>query len=543
VVPSEAPLELAPHRPLEEPEPAVPPSGARWLLADTAAARRLRRALDAVPALITWLIVLSPLWAGYFLPTPFALAVLAFDAYWLYLSISTAVRAHAAHRRMRAEVEADWRKLYRAARIFRRTYLDWDAVRHVVIIPNYKESAELLARTLESLAAQENAGQIHVVLAMEAREGGAQAKARLLMAEFEGRLAGVHATFHPADIAGEVAGKSSNEAWAARWARRHLLTRPGWDLYATTVTSCDADTVFHPRYFSCLTYKFATDPDRYRRFWQSAILLTNNIWQSPAPLRVASALAGVHILSNFTRRNRMMFPQSTYTLSFKLADDAGYWDVDVIPEDWHMFLKCFFAFRGDVVVEPVFLPTGNDAVLSGSYAGSLKMAYVQHKRHAWGSCDIPYAIIQSFGHPEIALRRRLRRLSALMGNHLIWATHWFILSLGWIMPNVIAHLFGHSHSPVWLPMTARVLLWLCLVPYVSMFLLDRRLRPPKPAGWKPWQTAWDILWWAALPVTSLLFSTVPALDAQTRLALGRRLEYRVTEKKPSVSVGQTTPQV
>jgi hypothetical protein len=95
------------------------------------------------------------------------------------------------------------------------------------------------------------------------------------------------------------------------------------------------------------------------------------------------------------------------------------------------------------------------------------------------------------------------------------------------------HLLGHGHCPIWLPLTSRILLWACLVPYVSMFLLDRRLRPAKPSGWRRWQTAADIAWWVLLPISSLLFSTLPALDSQTRLALGKRLEYRVTEKKAS----------
>jgi hypothetical protein len=499
--------------------------------------------LDSVPATLTWLIVLSPFWAGYFVPLPLALAIIAFDAYWLYLSVSTALRARSAYRRMQDDMQDDWRKRYRAARIFRRTYVDWDAVRHVVIVPNYREGIEILARTLESLASQENAEQVHVVLAMETRDPSAEPRANELVRQFSGRLGGLYVTFHPAGLPGEVAGKSANEAWAARWARRHLLTQPDWEMGTTTVTSCDADTVFHPAYFSCLTYKFATDPQRYRRFWQSAILLNNNIWESPAPLRVASAIAGVHILSNLTRRSRMMFPQSTYSLSFKLADDVGYWDADVIPEDWHMLLKCFFAFRGKVDVEPIFLPTGNDAVQSGTYLGSLKMAYVQHKRHAWGSSDVPYAIVQCVAHPEIPFRRRARRLMALMSNHLVWATHWFILSLGWFMPNVIGQLYGHGHAPLWLPLVARGLLWMCFLPYVSMFLLDRRLRPPRPSNWKRWQTLVDVAWWALLPVTSLVFSTVPALDAQTRLAVGKRLEYRVTEKKAQPSVTSFTPQL
>jgi hypothetical protein len=524
-------ISLPPHRPLVEPDAPTPPKAGDWFDSSTARGQLLRRLLDVIPGGLTWLIVLSPLWASYLLPTPFAIAILVFDTYWLYLSVSTCMRAYRAHKQVEADSAKDWQKLYRAERVFRRTYLDWEVVRHVVIIPNYREDEAILSRTLESIAAQHNSEQLHVVLAIESRELGAKEKAERLAERFRHSLGGIYISAHPSGIPGEVAGKSSNEAWAARWVRHILMDREHWDLYTTTVTSCDADTVFHPSYFSCVTYKFATDPQRYRRFWQSAILLNNNIWDSPAPLRVASALAGVHIMSNLVRRSRMMFPQSTYTLSMKMADDVGFWDVDVIPEDWHMFLKCFYAFRGEVDVEPVFLPTGNDAVRSRNYAASLRMAYVQHKRHAWGSSDVSYAIVQSLAHPEIAAWRRGRRLIALMGNHLIWSTHWFILSLGWILPNVVAKILGHDHSPSWLPITARVLLWGCFVPYFSMFFLDRKYRPQKPAGWTPLQTAVDVVWWFLLPVTSLVFSTFPALDSQTRLALGKRLEYRVTEKK------------
>ncbi|HZU75163.1 MAG TPA: hypothetical protein VFA70_00260, partial [Dehalococcoidia bacterium] len=427
-----APLELSPHETLAPPEPALAGDRSSWLFGEGRGAAVARRALDTIPALLTWAIVLSPLWAGYFLPVPLALGVLAFDAYWLYLSLTTAWRARAAFRQMREDTVADWRMQYRAARVFGRTFMDWEDVRHLVIIPSYKEDEAMLSRTLASLARQHDPEQLHVILAMEARDPGAELRARRLVRRYRHLFGGLYTTFHPAGLAGEVAGKSANEAWAARWARQNLFGPGGLDLLRTTVTSCDADSVFHPSYFACLTFKFATDANRYRRFWQSAILLHNNIWESPSPLRVASALAGVHILSNLVRRNRMMFPQSTYSLSMQMADDVGYWDTDVIPEDWHMFLKCFFAFRGRVHVEPIFLPTGNDAVLSGSYPASLRMAYVQHKRHAWGSSDVPYAILQSVAHPEIPWRRKGRRLAALLGNHLIWATHWFILSLGWI---------------------------------------------------------------------------------------------------------------
>jgi len=39
-----------------------------------------------------------------------------------------------------------------------------------------------------------------------------------------------------------------------------------------------------------------------------------------------------------------------------------------------------------------------------------------------------------------------------------------------------------------------------------------------------------IVQWYLLPVVSFFFSSLPALDAHTRILLGKKLEYKVTEK-------------
>jgi hypothetical protein len=488
------------------------------------------RVLDTLPAVLTWLLVLAPLWAGMLFPIPFAIAIIAFDVFWLYLSTTTALRALSGYARLRRALREDWHKRYRAAALFGRAHLQWEDIRHVVLIPNYKEGLPILRRTLQSLAAQDNAAQLFIVLAMEERESGAEEKAQTLVGEFGGCFGECIYTLHPAGLPDEVVGKSSNEAWAARIAKQTFVDRLGYGIGDLTVSSCDADSVFHPSYFACLSYKFATNAQRYRRFWQSPVLLNNNIWEVPAPLRVGSALSGVHILSNLVKPNRMIFPQSTYSLSLKMADDVGYWDADVIPEDWHMFLKCFFTFSGQVEVEPIFLPTGNDGVKSATYWRSLKMAYIQHKRHAWGAADVPYAIRQAMAHAEVPFRRKARRIVALASNHLIWSTHWFLLTLGWLLPLTLADMFGLKLLPEWLPTLARVVLSLCAAPYVVMIFIDARLRPAKPETWDAAHSAVSFLYWWLLPVTSLLFSTVPALESQTRLMLGKRLEYRATEK-------------
>ena len=39
-----------------------------------------------------------------------------------------------------------------------------------------------------------------------------------------------------------------------------------------------------------------------------------------------------------------------------------------------------------------------------------------------------------------------------------------------------------------------------------------------------------IIQWYLLPVVSFFFSSLPALDAHTRILLGKKLKYKVTEK-------------
>ena len=105
-----------------------------------------------------------------------------------------------------------------------------------MIIPNYKESEHELARTLDSLAAQANADQLVVVLAMEERETGAQRKATRLILAYRGRFGDMFATYHPTGIPGETPGKGSNEAWAAREAHVAPDEAGGDDIARYTVT-------------------------------------------------------------------------------------------------------------------------------------------------------------------------------------------------------------------------------------------------------------------------------------------------------------------
>lgn len=515
-----------------EPPPLAPPREAIATHVPTSRGDRvLERAMEILPFAAAVLLITSLLWGALWLPLPLTLMLLAFDCYWVWRSYNTGFHCVKGYFLLRKEAEVDWRARYEEARVRGKAFLRWEDIRHVVIIPTYKESIEKLSATLSKLAESEIAEeQVFVVLAMEEAEPGCRKKALRLYQEFGESFAGMFATFHPASIPGEVRGKSSNEAWAGRHIKRRLVGEMGYNIDHLTVTSCDADTLFHPRYFSCLTYKFATHPQRYRRFWQGPVFLYNNIWDVPAALRLPNALAALNHLVRLTRKYRVLFPQSTYSLSLRMADDVGYWDVDMVPEDWHMFLKCFFRLGGEVDVEPIFLPVGNDGVRSQSYVKTFVSHYEQARRHAWGACDIPYAFRQFAAHPEIPLLRRLRRTWSLFETHVLWSSQWFLITIGRMVPAVAVYVFGVDNMPQWFDVASTKILFTCILPLAVMVSLDTFMRPSRPASFPIWLYPVQYAQWFLMAAVTFLFGALPALDAQLRLALGKRLEYKVTEK-------------
>jgi hypothetical protein len=539
--PRHAPIIDLPH--ITEPLVGAATAVRERLHVTTTADRILQRGLEILPLALALTLISSLVWGAFFLPIPLVIMLLGFDMYWAWRSVNNGLHAYRGYRAIHATARVDWRQRYDAENRLTpptadRDLIAWDDVKHLVIIPTYKESVEKLRLTIGKLAESEVAqDKLLVVLAMEAGDSEAPQRFQRLREEYGRSFLAFVGTTHPSDIPGEVRGKSSNEAWAAKQAKRLFCDEMGFDLDHLTVTSCDADTLFHPRYFSALTYYFATNPKRYRTFWQGPIFYYNNVWDVPAPLRIQNSLGGINHLAKLMRKYTVLFPQSTYSLSMRMCHDVGYWDVDVVPEDWHMFLKCFFELAGEPEVQPILLPVGNDGVRAHSYTRTYWEHYQQARRHAWGCSDIPYAIRQFVRHPEIPFLKRLRRTWSLTENHVLWSSQWFLIT--GVAANISAaswggflglHPFAHHNIPDWFITTSRYILMPCMIPLLVMIILDMMMRPPRPKHWKVWLYPVQFVQWLLMAPITLFFTAMPALDAQIRLALGRRLEYKVTEK-------------
>ncbi len=487
------------------------------------------RFLEFLPGTLAWGIILTPAIGGLFFPNVVAYGLLFFIAYWFFKSFKSAFFSILGFFIVNDWESIDWRVKYKNDKTKRK--LKWNDIKHVMIIPNYNESIEVLSRSLTGFANQKQdvRKNIFVFLAMEERAPGAKERADKLVKKFKKYFGDMIVTFHPAGLPGEIIGKAANEAWAAKRAKEYL-DKKNIDIKNVTITSCDADAQFHPHYFAALTCLFSTNKDRYLRFWQSPIFWYNNIHRVPFPIKMLGVIGHAIHLSDLQEPSRLIFNYSCYSLSFKLLNRVGYWDTDIIPEDWHLFLQTFFETGGKVQVEPLYLPTYIDAPEARTWFGSLKNRYEQCKRHAWGATDIPYAIKNSIKHKEIPLAKRLARIYKMVETHVIWSTNWFILTLGATLPVLVNPAFSRTSLGYNLPKMAGAVLTICLFALAVMVIVDLLLRPKEAKPKTVFAAIKEVVQWATLPAITLPLSVLPGLHAQTMLMLGKRLEYRVTEK-------------
>lgn len=480
-----------------------------------------RRVLEIFPGFVVWTLITLPIWGSFLIPTVVAYFILFFDIFFFYKSFALAITSTLASKKIIETEQKDWYELVQKLPKYR-------PVDHVLIITNYCEKTEKLRVTLEALAKQSYpASRLHVVLAMEEREKEAKDRARMLIKEFRHNFGNIFATYHP-DLPNEVKGKSSNESYAGKEAYKILFEHGKLDLDYATVSSVDADSIFHKEFFAHLTYKFLTDPAPYNKFWQSATVYHNNIWSVPAPTRIISFFGSLWRTGLLVQGDRLI-TNATYTLSFKMLKEVGFWDVDVIPEDYRIFFKAFYALKGKVWVEPIFLKTSMDAPHSVGYVNSLKNKYHQERRWAWGVSDDPLFIQWWLTVPGVPFFRKTYLLYHVLLDHILWPTNWFIVTIAANVMAVLNPVYSRTSLGYYLPQLAGILLNTCLIALIVMMYIDYKNRPDhgKMSFKRKLLFPFEFI---LMPLVGFFLSSLPALISHTQLMLGKRMEYKVTEK-------------
>ncbi len=528
------------------------------------------RLLEIIPGGLTWSILLGPIILSLVFPIAVAYFIIAFDLLWLMKSIRMSFALVLGYRRTKEAENRDWNtRLQQLSNIPKsleeaqaelkrapnskigRLELDFlkseverlqllvtnenvivqpKEIYHLVIMPMYNEPMEIVEPALQALLDSEfSMKQVYFVLAYEQRGGEeTKATAKLLEEKYADKFYKYLSIEHPDGIAGEIKGKGPNITHSARIALKDIL-KTGIDPDNVVVTTLDCDNKVHAKYLSSLTYHFAINPNRRHTSFQPLALYFNNIWDVPAPMRVLAVGNSFWVMIESVRKQRLRnFASHAQGLSALI--DTDFWSLTSPVEDGHQFYRSYFTFNGDYMVEPLFIPIYQDAVLASNYHRTFIAQFKQLQRWAYGISDFPFVVKNSIKNKNIPLGDKLIQIGRLLEGHLSWSTAPLILTFAAWAPLYLNASFSQNVIAHQLPVIASRILTLATIGLFTTIWISFIMIPKRPSHYPKWKMIFMVLQWVLVPITAIVFGAFAAINAQTRLMLGKYLGFYVTEK-------------
>jgi cellulose synthase/poly-beta-1,6-N-acetylglucosamine synthase-like glycosyltransferase len=520
------------------------------------------RLFEILPGALSWSIIILPFALSIFNvrikvgavedPLPVAgIFIVAYMLMWFVKSIALNIRALEGYRMLKLHQKLPWDTLvnelqtgkvsqpdrhipswhYETVRRLQETpaVVQPDDIVHAIIVATYNEAREIVEPTFQSvLASKYDMKKVIMVLAYEERGGpDVEKQSNELIAQYKDKFMHAMAVKHPKDIPGEVIGKGGNITYAGRELAKYLEAQK-IDPLRVPVTTLDADNKPHPQYLAALSYLYAASPDPLHVSYQPIPMYTNNIWDVPAPMRVI-ATGNTFWNVVLSLRPHMIRNFASHAQSMAALIETDYWSVRTIVEDGHQFWRTYFRYDGKHEVYPIYLPIYQDAVLSNTLLKTLRAQFIQLRRWAWGASDIAYVIEKGYFKnnkvPKLDLTLKTLRL---IEGHVSWATAPLILAFSAFIPLLFN---PQDYAANQLPIIASNIQRIALAGIFVTLFLSLKLLPPKPARYKHHRTVFMVLQWVLLPVTTILYNSLSAVNSQTRLMFGRYLgKFDVTEK-------------
>ena len=295
------------------------------------------------------------------------------------------------------------------------------------------------------------------------------------------------------------------------------------------VTSLDADTKVFPKYFSCLTYNFLTEKDPLHSSFQPIPLFLNNILQSPPISRIFAFSASFWEMMCQERPEKLK-TFSSHSMSFQALVGVDFRQKNVVSDDSRIFWQCFLKYNGNYKVVPIFYPISMDANCAPSFLKTMKNVYLQQRRWAYGVADVPYYLFGFLKNKKIPFKKALLLGFTDFETFWSWATSsTLILMMGWLPILLGGERFRQTLIAHNLPRFTSYILTLGMFgliacAFFAILLIPKRLELGKRKNFILF------LEWFLLPAIMVFFTSLPALEAQTRLMLGKYLGFYPTEK-------------
>lgn len=541
------------------------------------------RVLEIIPGLATWGTIIGVFLLSLYVPIAIAYFIIAFDLLWFLKSIRMSWYQIRAYRYYKTAMHIDWadrlselnaldeallksqKKLKNAPRSSLLSYLSFNKAKikqyranralydhvaelqllnmraqtiippgdiyHAVIIATYNESLDILRPSIEALREVDfDHKKLIVILAYEQR-GGEQTErnALTLQKEFNKQFYDFIIVKHPKDLPDELpTGKGPNITYAGKYFQKYVQDHK-LDPENIVVTTLDSDHRVDRQYFNYLTYAYTTDANHRHKSFQPIPMFFNNIWDCPAPMRVIATGNSFWTMIEMVRPHRLR-NFAAHAQGMATLIDTDFWSVHTIVEDGHQYWRTFFTYDGDHTVEPLFIPIYQDAVLSNNYRKTIIAQFKQLQRWAWGVSDFAFVVKHSLKNNRIPLGKKLVSIGRLFEGHYSWATAPIILTFVAWVPLLVNQDFATLVIAHQLPVIASRILTLAALGIFVTIWVSIILLPPRPPRYKRSRTIFMIIQWVLLPITTLCFGALAAINAQTRLMFGKYLDFRVTDK-------------
>ena len=406
-------------------------------------------------------------------------------------------------------------------------------IHHIVIMTAYNEGFEILDPSIKAVE-DTTFPNDHIIFVLAYEERGGEAMAEIAE-ELAKKYRGVFKKFllvqHPADLPGEVVGKGPNLTYAGQAVAKYVADKH-LPVENIIVTSLDSDNHMHPKYLDSVAYEFITHPNRQRLSYQPVSLFTNNIWDAPAPSRVI-AVSNSFFNVITTMRPHVLRNFASHSQPLQALEAMNFWSKRTIVEDGHQYWRSLFFFSGDYSVLPIRIPIYQDAVIDTTFWKTIKAQFIQVRRWYYGASDVAYVGSKLFVSRDkryMPFWQLFPKFLRLLDGHVTLAIMAPIITFGGWVP-MIMNVSSHNMVIYNLPNIISIIETVASIGLLITVMVSFSILPKRPAKYRKGRNLLMILQWILMPITSILYQSIAAYYAQTRLMLGLYMEkFDVTKK-------------
>ncbi len=407
-----------------------------------------------------------------------------------------------------------------------------DKIYHAVIMVAYNEGMDTLVPTVEAVANSTFPNERIIFFLGYEERGGAQIEenAKELKRRYKNEFYDFVIVKHPENLPNEIKGKGPNLTYAgehlAKYVEQKKLKKEN-----IIVTSLDSDNRMSQSYLDYVAYEFVVHENRKRMAFQPVSIFTNNIWDASAPMRVIAVSNSFFNVIN-VKRPHLLRNFASHSQPLDALEEMNFWSKRTIVEDGHQYWRSLFHFRGKYEVFSIKVPIYQDAVIGDTFMSTVKAQFIQLRRWDYGASDVAYVGVRMIDKK----RRRMPlwvlfpKFWRLLDGHVTLAAMSPIVAFGGWIPRILNSqsrdvlTYNLPNTVSWIQLFASIGLMVTI--FVSL-----RMLPPRPKKYNRIKSVGMVAQWILSPVVAILYQSIAAFYAQTRLLTGKYMEnFDVTKK-------------